>query len=552
MLKRAGVARAMALDPDILFFDEPSAGLDPISSRRLDDLILELRASLGATMVVVTHELPSIFAIADTGRLPRRRDADHDRAGQPEDAPRREPRGEGAGLSDSREAGRGRICRMSMRANPTVIGAFVVGAIALVLVALLVWGGTGLFRTKLAYVLFFDAAVTGLNKGAPVLARGVKVGEVTDVQLRWGTPIIAVYIAIEPEAVRGTAEAEPARSIEQAVREDGLRAQLRLQSFVTGVLYVALDFRPGTPIVLRGLDRRVPELPTIPTDIEVWTAKLERFADKIEKVPLDQIGQTMAAILEDVKKITASKETQDLFRNTNAAIADARTLVRRVDAQIDPLLAELKGTLARLDTSPGRRPKAGPRRGQPRRPAGHPGRGGAQDGAGGARGHASRRGQARSPGRSTADIAPQHVGHGPRRHGTRAAHARQRGPHTRAGVAPGLRAVPDDEGISCGRPGPAVARRLPRARTGCPGLRGPTAAGRRQVMDHRAVVRRLLGLTASIGLAGCAVSDPTQFYTLGQAAASSPTAGAWSARPVRRPRRVASPRPAPWALAWGP
>src|SRR5215471_10159212 len=63
MLKRAGVARAMALDPDILFFDEPSAGLDPISSRRLDDLILELRASLGATMVVVTHELPSIFAI---------------------------------------------------------------------------------------------------------------------------------------------------------------------------------------------------------------------------------------------------------------------------------------------------------------------------------------------------------------------------------------------------------------------------------------------------------------------------------------------------------
>lgn len=65
MLKRAGVARAMALDPDILFFDEPSAGLDPISSRRLDDLILELRASLGATMVVVTHELASIFAIAD-------------------------------------------------------------------------------------------------------------------------------------------------------------------------------------------------------------------------------------------------------------------------------------------------------------------------------------------------------------------------------------------------------------------------------------------------------------------------------------------------------
>lgn len=63
MRKRAGLARAMALDPDILFFDEPSAGLDPVSARLLDDLILELRDSLGATVVIVTHELASIFAI---------------------------------------------------------------------------------------------------------------------------------------------------------------------------------------------------------------------------------------------------------------------------------------------------------------------------------------------------------------------------------------------------------------------------------------------------------------------------------------------------------
>lgn len=65
MQKRAGLARAMALDPEILFFDEPSAGLDPISARRLDDLILELRDSIGSTVVVVTHDLDSIFAIAD-------------------------------------------------------------------------------------------------------------------------------------------------------------------------------------------------------------------------------------------------------------------------------------------------------------------------------------------------------------------------------------------------------------------------------------------------------------------------------------------------------
>jgi phospholipid/cholesterol/gamma-HCH transport system ATP-binding protein len=65
MQKRAGLARAMALDPEILFFDEPSSGLDPVSARRLDDLILELSGSLDTTIVVVSHDLESIFAIAD-------------------------------------------------------------------------------------------------------------------------------------------------------------------------------------------------------------------------------------------------------------------------------------------------------------------------------------------------------------------------------------------------------------------------------------------------------------------------------------------------------
>jgi phospholipid/cholesterol/gamma-HCH transport system ATP-binding protein len=67
MRKRAGLARALALDPDVLFFDEPSAGLDPIMSSRLDDLILNLRNGLGATIIIVSHELPSLFAIADDG-----------------------------------------------------------------------------------------------------------------------------------------------------------------------------------------------------------------------------------------------------------------------------------------------------------------------------------------------------------------------------------------------------------------------------------------------------------------------------------------------------
>ena len=98
MQKRAALARAMALDPEILFFDEPSAGLDPISSRRLDDLILELRDSLGTTVVVVTHELASIFAIGNNSVFLDPETKTMIATGDPKTLRDRKPRTRGSGL----------------------------------------------------------------------------------------------------------------------------------------------------------------------------------------------------------------------------------------------------------------------------------------------------------------------------------------------------------------------------------------------------------------------------------------------------------------------
>ena len=95
MQKRAGLARAMALDPDLLFFDEPSAGLDPINAQRLDELILELRDSLGATVVVVTHDLASIFSHREQLGLPRWRDQDDHRPWRPQGPARDLPGSQG-------------------------------------------------------------------------------------------------------------------------------------------------------------------------------------------------------------------------------------------------------------------------------------------------------------------------------------------------------------------------------------------------------------------------------------------------------------------------
>src|SRR5262249_53903974 len=118
----------------------------------------------------------------------------------------------------------------------------------------------------------------------------------------------------------------------------------------------------------------------------------------------------------------------------------------------------------------------------------------------------------------------------------RTAHARWRGSDPRSGVPSGLRAVPDAEGHPGGGPVPSVARGLPRARPRRRDPRGPSTARRRQVMGHHAAIRHLFGLAAFIGLAGCAVNDPTQFYALGRTAPPSTTARSAESPTAANPR----------------
>jgi phospholipid/cholesterol/gamma-HCH transport system substrate-binding protein len=242
---------------------------------------------------------------------------------------------------------------MSIRANPTLIGSFVLGAIVLLVAALLLWGGGSLFQTKLDYVLFFDSAVTGLQKGAPVMFRGVRVGQVSEIQIRWGTPLVAVYISLQPDLLKGTSKMGAAEQIQEAVKERGMRAQLRMQSFVTGVLYVALDEAPNTPIVLRGRDGRTPELPTIPTDVEMWMAKLQQFTDVVLKLPLEEIGRAAADTLDETRRLLKSPQTARTLRNTDALVADVRGLVHKLDTltvkNADVLLADARGLVQKLD-----------------------------------------------------------------------------------------------------------------------------------------------------------------------------------------------------------
>ena len=270
MRKRAGLARAMALDPEVLFFDEPSAGLDPISSRLLDDLILELRDSLGATVVMVTHELPSIFAIANNSVFldPETKSQlatgdPHELLAHPPDPKVEKFLTRGGSERPDEHASGGRSQRGNERmskANPAVIGGFVIGAIALVVIGLLAFGGTNWFAKRNKYVAYFPGSVKGLQVGAPVDFRGVTIGRVTDIKVLFNPeevsariPVVMEFDPTQIEVVGGEpimAGAEGAKRLIDA----GFRAQLQSQSLLTGLLFVNLDFLPKSPVRLVGGD----------------------------------------------------------------------------------------------------------------------------------------------------------------------------------------------------------------------------------------------------------------------------------------------------------
>src|SRR4029453_19071349 len=161
---------------------------------------------------------------------------------------------------------------MGSKINPTMIGAFVVSAIVLMVAGVLLFSGGKFFTEKVPFVLFFDSTVEGLNVGAPVIFRGVQVGQVTEISALADPQTFDVRIRVKVEIMRGVVKVVGAedqlfgdspQEVEGLIRK-GARTTLRMQSFVTGVLYVAIDFFPDTPIRLLGLDPTLPELPTTP------------------------------------------------------------------------------------------------------------------------------------------------------------------------------------------------------------------------------------------------------------------------------------------------
>lgn len=231
---------------------------------------------------------------------------------------------------------------MSKQASKSLIGAFVLGALVLIVAGVVVFGSGKLFKEGKKSVMFFEGSVKGLQIGAPVVFHGARIGHVTDVVVKMSardlTAFIPVYVEIYPKKIVPI-EGDHGYDQQylQALIEKGLRAQLQLQSFVTGQLMVNLDFYPNTPIRLVGLEKRNPEIPTIPSGLEQMTKRWE-------ELPLKDIADRLNETLAGINRLVNSRDLQASIGSLNRLLRNTDALVKNLNTEIGPLVSDIRGT----------------------------------------------------------------------------------------------------------------------------------------------------------------------------------------------------------------
>jgi paraquat-inducible protein B len=232
---------------------------------------------------------------------------------------------------------------MSKPANRRLIGVFVLGAMTLLVIAVVVLGSGKFFRKTFKAVCFFEGSVGGLNVGAPVVFNGVRIGEVTHVILRYDTrdltATIPVYIEIDPQRMQ-TLGPHPT-SFEENLKlliDHGLRARLELESIVTGKLQVILGLDPDRLVRLVGDDQKYPEIPTIPTP-------LQEITKRIEKLPLEEIIKNIATAVEGINRVVNSPELIKTIQSVSRTAEEAKWLMQNLNSQVQPISSDVQQTL---------------------------------------------------------------------------------------------------------------------------------------------------------------------------------------------------------------
>ncbi|MDD2597722.1 MAG: MlaD family protein [Kiritimatiellae bacterium] len=226
---------------------------------------------------------------------------------------------------------------MSKKINPAAVGGFVAGAIAILIGALIVFGGGSMFRQTKKWVLFFEGSVKGLSQGSPVVFKGVRIGSVSSIRVHIDkdnnihTPVVIEIDPSQYEKDDKKMTAEESLATTRVMIERGLRAQLQLQSLITGQLLIQLDFFPDRPPRLVAPEYcALPEMPTIPS-------ASQEISKTLESLPLEEIAKSIHNITIGLDKFINSPELGNTLSELNATLKKTHAVLAKIDAHVDPI-----------------------------------------------------------------------------------------------------------------------------------------------------------------------------------------------------------------------
>jgi len=267
---------------------------------------------------------------------------------------------------------------VNTKISPAIVGAFVIGAFALGVVALLTFGGVSFFSRPQRFVVYFDESIHGLDLGSPVKLRGVRVGHVADLHIRYdetnNRSVVAVVCEFSRDMVSDThgATINVANRAElQTLVDHGLRAQLGVLGLATGLLFVELDFVDPKeyPVNEKATELKYVVVPAIPSAISEFQASASEILANLKKVDFGAIAREITALAVDarqkidgadlkgvaeqwkktgaqVETLAAAPEIKQTIQNFNAVANDLRSVLAKIDAQVAPTSQELAETLA--------------------------------------------------------------------------------------------------------------------------------------------------------------------------------------------------------------
>ena len=226
---------------------------------------------------------------------------------------------------------------MSEKPHTVAIGAFVIGALLIAVTMVIFMLGTGFGGERSKVVMVFEGSVKGLNVGAPVALRGVQIGQVTDIELVLDSETVELIMLVESE-IRDENVRRVGTNTESLTEElisRGLRAQLNTQSLLTGLLYVQLDFHPESEIRLANIESPYLQIPTIPTE-------LERLTRKLESIDFAKVAGDLEATAAGLNAFVSSEGFQTLP-------AELQNTLGSVTQLSDQLTEQLATTVPKLD-----------------------------------------------------------------------------------------------------------------------------------------------------------------------------------------------------------